>query len=311
MTWFWVALAAYLLLAIVNLLDKFLVSTILKNSQAYAFIACALGILIWLFAPWFLVWPGWRLMFWNLINGGIFAAALWLLYEALRRGEAARTLVFIGGMTPVFSLIFSVLFFKEQFSSFEWLGISFILSGVFIIAFLPASRSYLTRVFKKLHLYQDPAVDRLWIALFSALAYSIYFLSTKQAYAYQPFASAFIWTRLGAGLFVLLFLLSSSTRRAIVKIFQPTSPGKHKYLVVINQGLGSLGFILQNYAIFLGSVVLVNALQGVQYAFLLIISAFLAVMAPKLLKESFSWKVLIHKALAVIVIAAGLYFLAF
>jgi hypothetical protein len=79
--------------------------------------------------------------------------------------------------------------------------------------------------------------------------------------------------------------------------------------VLINQIIGSLGFILQNYAIFLGSVVLVNALQGTQYAFLLIISAGLALWKPKLLKENFSKKILIHKILAVAFIAFGLFLL--
>jgi drug/metabolite transporter (DMT)-like permease len=244
------------------------------------------------------------------VNGGIFALALWLLYEALLRGEAARILVFIGGMTPVFSLIFSVLFFKEQFTISQWLGMGLLLCGVFIIAFLPTHRSYLTRVFHKLRLYQEPAAGGLWVALLSALAYSLYFLSTKQAYAFQPFASAFIWTRLGAGLLVLLFLTRVATRQAVVKIFHHSSPNQHKFLVIFNQACGSLGFILQNYAIFLGSVVLVNALQGVQYAFLLIISAILAALAPKLLQETFSWPIFIHKTLAIIVIALGLYFLA-
>jgi drug/metabolite transporter (DMT)-like permease len=310
MSWFWVAVVAYLMLAIVNLLDKFLVSTILKSSQAYAFIACLLGSLVFLVAPWFLHWPGTALLLWDLVNGAIFAVALWLLYEALLRGEAARTLVFIGGMTPVFSLLFSVLLFKEQFSPFEWLGIGLILLGVFIISALPTARSYLARVFHKLNLYREVEREGLGIALLSALAYSLYFLSTKQAYQWQPFVSAFIWTRLGASLFVLLFLIKDSTRRAIVKLVHHTSPNKHKFLVIFNQGCGSLGFILQNYAIFLGSVVLVNALQGVQYAFLLIISAVLAGLAPKLLKENFSWRIFLQKTLAIAIIALGLYFIA-
>lgn len=310
MSWFLVAVVAYLMLAIVNLLDKFLVANVLKNSKAYAFIACILGSLVFIVAPWFLSWPGWQIFFLNLLNGAIFALALWFLYEALLRGEAARILVFVGGMTPVFSLIFSVLFLKEQFTNNQWLGIGLILAGVFVIALLPTSRSYLARVFHKLKLFQEFKRGGLWIALLSSLAYSLYFVSTKQAYFFQSFISAFIWTRLGAALFVLLFLIDKNSRQAIVRIFHRSSPGRHKFLVIINQGFGSLGFILQNYAIFLGSVVLVNALQGVQYAFLLIISALLAVLAPKLLKEAFSWKILIQKIAAVAIIAAGLYFIA-
>ncbi|MFA7087876.1 MAG: EamA family transporter [Patescibacteria group bacterium] len=310
MSWIPVALSAYLLLAIANLLDKFLVDNVIKNSRAYAFVACILGSIIFLVAPWFLEWPGWAYFGINLLNGSIFAIALWMLYEALRRGEASRILVFIGGITPVFSLFFSTLFFKEQFNYSQWLGIGALLVGVFIIAFLPTERSFLSRILQKLKFVQSEKTGGLWIALFSAFAYSVYFLGTKYAYAGQEsFVSAFIWTRLGASLFVLLFLFNKKNRQAIAKLFTKSSPNNNKFLVIFNQGLGSIGFILQNYAVFLGSVVLVNALQGVQYAFLLVISAVLALMAPKLLKETFSFRIIIQKTAAVLVIALGFYFI--
>jgi len=310
MSWFLVAIAAYLLLAVANLLDKFLVDNVLKNSKAYAFIACILGLVVFLAAPWFLQWPG---IFWfsiNLIVGFVFALALWLLYEALRRGEASRIIIFIGGITPVFSVILSILFFKERFSINQWAGIITLLVGIFVIAFLPQSRSFLTRVFNKLNFTQNIRNGGLFIVFLSALAYSIYFIGSKYTYLHQSFASAFMWARLGAALFVLLFLIKKIDRQAIVANFRKSSPNKNKFLVIFNQGLGSTGFILQSYAIFLGSVALVNALQGVQYAFLLVISAILAVLSPRLLKESFSWRIVLQKLVAVIIIGFGLYFLA-
>jgi hypothetical protein len=107
-----------------------------------------------------------------------------------------------------------------------------------------------------------------------------------------------------------LFLIKKTDRQAITRNFKKSSPSKNKYLVIFNQVIGSIGFVLQSYAVFLGSVALVNALQGVQYALLLIISAGLALLAPKLLKETFSWRIVLQKLLAVLVIALGLYFIA-
>ncbi len=311
MSWLLVGISAYLILAIVNLLDKFLVTSVIKNARAYAFVACFLGLVISIIAPWFLSFPGWLILAWNIINGALFAIALWLLYEALHRGEAARILVLIGGLTPIFSIAFSLLFFKENFSFYEWLGVGFLLLGVFVIAFLPVSRSYLSRALNKIHIYIDFNNKGLILAILSAFVYSLYFMSTKQAYSLQPFMSAFIWNRLGAAIFVLLFLISKKDRSNIINIFYKNNPNKNKLLIVFNQALGAFGFILQNYAIFLGSVVLVNALQGVQYAFLLIISTILALLAPRLLKETFSTKILLHKTAAVIFIILGLYFISF
>lgn len=314
MSWLFVALGAYLLLAIANLFDKFLVDNVIKNSKAYAFAACLLGALVIFISPWFLDFPGARLMTWNLLNGAVFALALYLLYEALKKGEASRVLVFIGGSTPVFSLAFSILFFKESFSTQQFIGIIFSLLGVFLIAFLPQQRTHLSRLASKLKIsLGNKNKAALTLAFLSALAYSIYFISTKAAYNGQEFISAFIWTRIGAALFVLIFLFEKDVRKEIKKMFKGNKEKTKKnsgVLVAANQLVGSLGFILQNYAIFLGSVVLVNALQGLQYALLLILSAILAVLAPKLLKENFSWRIMTWKAMAVIMIAVGFYFLA-
>ena len=311
MNWIIVALSAYLLLAIANLLDKFLVDNVLKNSKAYAFAACLLGAVVLLASPWFLEWPGLTLAAFNILNGFIFAVALWTLYEALRRGEAARILVLIGGATPVFSLIFSVVFLKEHFTINQWAGMLSILAGVALIICLPTKRSYLARVMRKLNLSQAVNAGGLGFAVLSALAYSVYFLCTKQAYAYQPFASAFIWTRLGAAIFVLFFLIKRTDRKAIMEFWHRSNPNKNKLLVLANQVIGATGFILQNYAIYLGSVVLVNAMQGAQYAFLLVISTILALSAPRLLKETFSWKILAWKTAAVAAVSVGLYFITF
>lgn len=309
MTWVLVALLAYLFLAIANLFDKFLVDNVLTSSKAYVFIACLMGGLVVVGAPWFLEWPGIFWLIFDLLSGAIFAVALWLLYEALRRGEASQTIVFVGGLTPVFSIIFSLVFFKERYLPLEWLGLITLLFGIFIIALLPRKRHFFSRIITKLKFTQEIKTGSLVFALLSAFSYAVYFVATKYAYSAQPFASTFIWNRLGATLFVLFFLIRKSDRVKILGAFKKSKHNKHKFLVAFNQILGSFGFILQNYAIFLGSVALVNAFQGVQYAFILVISSFLAILSPKLLKENFSWKIFLQKLAAVLVIGFGLYFI--
>lgn len=309
MSWILIALLAYLLLAIANLFDKFLVDNVLPSSKAYAFVACLAGLLLLLGAPWFLEWPGGYWLIINLLTGGVFAIALWLLYEALRRGEASRIVVLVGGLTPVFSIAFSILFFKEQYSSMEWVGIITLLLGIFIIALLPKHRHIFSRVMAKLKIIQNVQTGSVIFALASAFAYAVYFVATKYAYSAQPFGSVLIWDRVGAALFVLLFLIRPKDRKQVLSVFKKSNHSKHKPLVIVSQALGSTGFVLQSYAIFLGSVALVNALQGAQYAFLLIISSILAVLAPKFLKETFSWRIFLQKLIAVIIICFGLYFI--
>ena len=310
MSWIFVAFLAYLFLVIANLFDKFLIDNVLPDSKTYTFISCLLSGLVFLAAPWFLQWPG---TFWfsiNILSGGIFVAALFTLYEALRRGEASRVLVLVGGLTPVFSVIFSLLFFKEHYTLAQWIGIVCLILGAIIIAFLPQQRNWLARVMAKLKITQNVKNSSLFLAIASAFFYSAYFLLTKYAYSTQPFTSAFLWSRLGAVFFVLLFLIKLKDRKTIIKtIKEPRKNKNNKFLVFVGQFFGATGFILQNYAISLGSVALVNAAQGMQYALLLIISTFLALTSPKLLKETFSWRIFLQKLLAVLIIGVGLYFI--
>lgn len=309
MTWMFVAVAAYLILALTNILDKFLVENVLKSSKTYTFLVCVFGGLAVLAGPWFLEWPGVSLFFLNILTGVFFSLALFFLYESLRHGETSRVLVLIGGITPVFSIIFSMVFLKEVYDSRQWMGIIFLLIGVYVIAFLPKEKNYLSRVLRKIKFNFEPKSGGLLFAFLSAFFYSVYFVSTKLAYSDQSFASVFIWSRLGAFLFVLLFLIKKKERTIILESFKKGNPNRNKVLVIFNQVLGALGFLLQNYAVFLGSVALVNALQGVQYAFLLLISTVLALLSPKLLKETFSWRSFLQKMSAVILIFCGLYFI--
>ena len=71
------------------------------------------------------------------------------------------------------------------------------------------------------------------------------------------------------------------------------------------RGLGAVGGLLIYWAIFLGSVTLVNALQGVQYLFLLFLAFILFRKIPSL-KEQFNKRVLTQKIFAIILICLGL-----
>jgi hypothetical protein len=61
--------------------------------------------------------------------------------------------------------------------------------------------------------------------------------------------------------------------------------------------------------VFLGSVAVVSALQGVQYAVLLTLGIVITLFFPKILKEDVSKKIIIQKIAAIICIAVGLYYI--
>lgn len=313
MLWFIVAVASYFLLAIVNLTDKFLIDNVLRSSKTYAFLVCLLGILIFVAAPWLLVWPGLNLFLANILTGALFALALYFLYEALIRGEAAKTVIIIGGLIPVFSTLFSLLL-GQSFSLIQLFGIALLLIGTFLIAYLPDRHAFWEKLWNFVGITKNEK-NSMWLIVLSSLYYALFFMSSKIIYSSQDFWSSFMWVRLGALLTVLIFLFNKKSRLEIFKNLglgqkkKKTKKQKNIFLFLFNQGLGSLSFILQNYAIFLGPVAIVTALQGVQYALMIFLAFFLGFFFKEY-KEKFSWRLLIQKTIAIIIISFGLYFIS-
>lgn len=107
----------------------------------------------------------------------------------------------------------------------------------------------------------------------------------------------------------LLLLFFPTNRRTI---FDTTRAIKIKTvgLFFSNKALAGIAFILLNYAIFLGSVTLVNALQGIQYVFLLIIAIIISFKFPHILREQISRQIIVQKSIAILLISFALGILA-
>ena len=71
----------------------------------------------------------------------------------------------------------------------------------------------------------------------------------------------------------------------------------------------ALAFILLNWAISLGNVSLINAMQGTQYVFLLFIVIILAKKFPQFINEEIGRGVMMQKMIGVVLVGIGLYLL--
>lgn len=304
MSWILIAIIAYLFLAIVNILDKFLLDNVLGSSKVYAFLISAMSALVVVIAPWFLHWPGTFLLLFQLATGFLFPVALWFMFEALKKGDASKVTVLIGGIIPILTIAFSVFFLHENFIVSQRYGLAFLLIGTFAIALIGGGKTARQKLFDR---------QVIIYSFLAALFYAAFFLGTKYSYDHHDFLSSFIWVRLGGLLAAGLLLVRKKDRQEIFGSFksQPEKPRKKRqvFLIFGNQALGSIAFILQSYAISFGSVAIVNALQGVQYAFLLAFGWALTIFLPKLFKEDISSRTILEKLLAILLISVGLYFI--
>jgi drug/metabolite transporter (DMT)-like permease len=288
MNWLFIVIFAHLLYAGVFIIDRYLLKRTFSNPLCYAFWTGILGIFVFLLAPFGLKIPSTNLFILSLIAGLFWFLAIIVFYNALQKGESSRVVPIVGGFIPIFTLVLSFVFLSERLTLKELVAFLLLVAGSILISL--TKRGNLTKAFV--------------FSVGAALIFSIYFVITKYVFLNQNFISGLIWIRLGAFLGAISLLFFSFYRRRIfnrIKIVEKETIG----FFSLARGLGAVASLLIYWAIFLGSVTLVNAMQGVQYLFVLLLAFFLFRKIPSL-REQFGKETLYRKVFAIILISAGL-----
>jgi hypothetical protein len=128
------------------------------------------------------------------------------------------------------------------------------------------------------------------------------------------FVEVFIVMQFGGFVGSLLLLIPKKYRETIFDIknlkVKKNKDAHGTAVFVANKALSAVGALLLNYAIAIGSVTIVNSLQVVQYAFVLILTLILTRNAPHLISEETHKSVLIQKGAALLLTAIGLAIIA-
>jgi drug/metabolite transporter (DMT)-like permease len=290
--WIIVAIIAYLLFALNGVADKFLLTKAVGNAGVYAFYVGISSLFVFALAPFGLSLVSWPVFLIALAAGIAFIIALYFFYTAIKLTSVSRVLPIEGGLVPLFTLIFAYIANLDTLTHMQFFAFGLLVIGSVLVDFKKTEEGWQALEWKD--------------ALLAALFFGLSFVLTKYVYLHTNFISGLIWTRLGLAVGAgLIFLLSSKTRSEIFSAASNTSTG-NKVLFYTSHLAGSLATVLQNYAISLGSVIIINALQGVQFVFLLLLTVVLSRYFPKVLKEDISKGILVQKALAIILISAGL-----
>lgn len=290
------ALAAYFFLALAGLIDKILLQTTIVSPRAYAFWVGLLSVLAIALLPFGVVnVPDLRLILTALVSGVAGVYALWAFYSALKAHEASRVIITVGALVPIFTLLFSIIFLNERLKIIQLLAFALLVFGGVLVSYQEnIKKSYTFELFHH--------------AARAAILFAASFTLLRFVFLFEPFLNGLFWTRMGGVLGALTIIAIPENFRRIYWATKK-APKKAPIPFLANQAMGGGGAILQNYAISLGSAAIVGALQGVQYAFILILIVLLSRRFPQL-KEEFSRRVLAQKALAIILIATGLVILA-
>jgi drug/metabolite transporter (DMT)-like permease len=319
--WLLVTIISYFINAGVYVADKFLLSKKVHSSISYAFfvgIWSIFNFVILIFDPWV---PNLREFGLDISAGLLFLLTLVFWYKALHQSEATRVVPIVGALVPIFSFILSYIFLGESFSQQYLFAFVILINGGVLIS-VKHTRFYIWReisnklrnifgdVFGGIHADYRPTRRLIINSVASALLFASYYVLIKYIYSEQPFIGAFVWSRLGTFIGTLLILLVPDWRRLIAKGQKNQKSPKSLSFFFSVRLLAALAFIMLNWAISLGdNVAMINALQGVQYVFLLALVLFLSSKFPKILKEELGGGVLMQKLIGASLICVGLYML--
>lgn len=308
MSWLIYAIIGHLANGIAFAIDKALLKTAFSRSATYAGLVGILSCVVIFAMPFVAFWPqgwgGWSLAF---ISGSTFILALWAFFAALARAEASRVVPIVGSLIPIFTLAGAFAFLAERLADRNFVGF-----GLLIVATILLSSS------GKAH---RPSHQTIWLAVTSAILFAVSSVTGKAIYDQVGFLGGFIATRLAAAstALILLVVIDRAAGREAMSMIRPeqrSATSKHKQpgkiavlLALVGQSLGAVGFVLVQLAISRGSASLVNALQAIQYALLVVIALLLRDKAKQILGEDLSRRTLAVKAAALGLTAIGMYLL--
>lgn len=291
MEWLFIAIAAYLLNAIAATIDKFLLSNDIPHPAVYTFFINLLGGLGIVLAPWGLTFISWDLFLVVVLAGILGVSSLWFFFKSLVLQEASRVVPIVGGIQPI--LIFGLARFiiGETLTPIQILAVILFIVGGYLISYESGKKKS----------------SKLWLmyAVIAGLLFGGLHFTSKYLFEHLDFVNGFVWPRISTMVIALLFLLNAKFRKTLKKNSK-NSKSVSKGLFLVGQTAGASFFILINYAISLGSVTIINALQGVQYVFVFLMVTIISFINPKLLREKITHKILIQKVFALILIVLGI-----
>lgn len=287
-----VAIGAYILNAIAATIDKILLSKDIPDPRVYTFFIALLGSFGIVLAPWGMTLIPFHIFFIALVAGFVSVGALWSFFQALVREEASRVVPIVGGLQPIIIFLLATSFLGEQLGLKEILAVIVLILGGVVITYDKQTKS------KK---------QKSWIvfAVVSGLLFGCLYFLNKYLFNELGFINGFVWPRLTTAAAALFFLITPGFIQSL-KNSNKQKKTKSGLLFLLGQTCGALFFILINYAISLGSVTIVNALQGVQYVFVFLFVVLISLLSPRSIHENITKTVLLQKLFAILMISFGI-----
>jgi uncharacterized membrane protein len=308
MSWILLATFGQFANAIVSILDKYIVSDerVLPRPFVYAFYSC-------LFAGfWVVIYfigyipglaslgvptfanvsvPSLQVVAMAFLAAYTFFIALVSMYDALKRADASNTMPIIGSISALSSFGLSYLFLDIQLHENFIIGAILLALGTLLVAQTLPKMNVVVQVFH------------------SGLFFALHYITMKALFMETSFDDGFFWSRVGLVAFTLSLLLVPAYYEKIKKQTKATTKKSGAIVLLAKIFAGIATFSLLK-ATDMGVVSIVQALDGLRYIFILMITIIFAHWLPESATDGdMRPKVFFRRLLYVIVILTGFVFL--
>jgi drug/metabolite transporter (DMT)-like permease len=306
MSWLLLATIGQFINAIVAFLDKYIVSDekALPKPFVYAFYSCLLT------GFWIIIYyiPGLHLLGiptldnvhkptiqvigMSFLAAYTFFMALVSMYEALRKAEAVNVMPVIGAVSAIATMGMSYLFLEFTLSNnFIW-GVIVLSLGTLLVA------------------QSIPKRNTVLLLVHSGVFFALHYITMKGLFMETNFDDGLFWSRIGLVLFALSLLMVPAYFDRITEQTKTTST-KAGVLVLLTKILAGIAAFLLLKATHLGDVTVVQALDGLKFVFILLITVLFSTFLPdSITKHEVRPKEVFRKVLYVAIITVG-YFILF
>lgn len=309
MNWIFLVVIAQFFLAIVALIDKYiLVAKKVEKPFVLAFYVSSLTIFsLFIFTLEFIPLPAFLsginfpsasnigrptagMIAMTFVAGFTFFQALISLYSAFRQADVSDVVPVVGSVSAVATFLLSYLINDDVLSAHFATGFIFLVIGTVLISKLRLKR------------------DVVFLSIHAGILFAFNATMMKSMFAASNFDHAFFWSRMGTIIIMLIILLVPRYFRKITENDVKTKAESGLWVLGKTAIAGIASFLILK-SIELGDVTLVQALGGLQFVFLAMISFFLGHITPSEFGENNKPKDVIQKSIGITIVLVGFFYL--
>lgn len=303
MTWFLIALIGPILWAIVNHIDKYLLSSRFEGSNIgalmiFSTLQCGFIVLPILFIVNHQIFSVPIGDIFLLIIIGVLSIFAIMPYMYALDEEEASVVIPLFQLIPIWGYFFSFIMLGESLNWLQILGCAFIIFGSAVITLEEDIDEKI--VFKK---------KVIWLMLLSTILFAFYETLFKFVATDYGFVLSSFWEYVGVLIMgIIFYLFVKNYRESFISLLK-TQGSKIISLNIGSESLTIIGNIATNFALMIAPVALVLTVSGVQPLFVFIIGVILTFFFPKIYSEKLSKKHIAQKLISITIIIIGSIFI--